>query len=358
MITVDGRPRIAARLRLTGRSVAKMTARVWTYRDGVPGDDAHGTATALNDVGAILASGMVVWIDITDADAAQLEAVSACLGLHELAVEDVLGEHQRPKLDHYGTHMFLVTHAVHVDRQQNELVRSEIDAFVGENWLVTVRKASDADAHAAPSVDMEAARQRAARSAHLARHGVSFLLYGILDLVVDGYFNAIEAFDEFFEDLSEQIFSGEPLNATEQREWFKMRQALVQFHRLAVPLREAVSALMRHENRTVPEELYPYFQDVYDHILRVSESTEALRDLVGTIVETNLSLRDYRQNQSMKMVTSWAAIIAVPTLVTGFYGMNVPFPGAGRTGGVVAAIVLIVALSAALYFAFRKRDWL
>ena len=335
-----------------------MTAHVWTYRDGVPGDDAQGTETALEDVGAIIASGTVVWIDITDPDAAQLEAVSACLGLHELAVEDVLGEHQRPKLDHYGTHMFLVTHAVHVDRQRNELVRSEIDAFVGDRWLVTVRKASADGGHTAPPFDMEATRQRAIRSADLARHGVSFLLYGILDLVVDGYFDAIEAFDVFFDDLSEQIFSGNPLNATEQRGWFKMRQALVRFHRLAVPMREAVSALMRHENRTVPEELYPYFQDLYDHILRVSESTEALRDLVATIVETNLSLRDYRQNQAMKMVTSWAAIIAVPTLVTGFYGMNVPYPGSGRTSGVVASIVLIVVLSAGLYLAFRKRDWL
>ena len=349
---------VVARPSVRGRNVAEVTARVWTYRDGVPGADTQGTETALDDVGSALASGMVVWIDITDADAAQLEAVSACLGLHELAVEDVLGEHQRPKLDHYGTHMFLVTHAVHVDRERKQLVRSEIDAFVGERWLVTVRKPSDDHDHPAPSVDMEAARQRAARSVDLARHGVSFLLYGILDLVVDGYFNAIEAFDEFFEDLSEQIFSGKPLNATEQRAWFMMRQALVRFHRLAVPMREAVSALMRHENRTVPEELYPYFQDVYDHILRVSESTEALRDLVSTIVETNLSLRDYRQNQSMKMVTSWAAIIAVQTLVTGFYGMNVPYPGAGRTSGVVAAIVLIVVLSGSLYVAFRKRDWL
>ena len=127
-----------------------MTARVWTYRDGVPGDDAHGTATALDDVGAIIASGTVVWIDITEPDAAQLEAVSACLGLHELAVEDVLGEHQRPKLDHYATHMFLVTHAVHVDRQRNQLGRSEIDAFVGERWLVTVRKASAGGEHPAP----------------------------------------------------------------------------------------------------------------------------------------------------------------------------------------------------------------
>ena len=119
-------------------------------------------------------------------------------------------------------------------------------------------------------------------------------------------------------------------------------------------MREAVSSLMRREHAAVTEELYPYYQDVYDHILRVSESTDALRDLVGTIVETNLSLRDYRQNQIVKKVTSWAAIIAVPTLITGYYGMNVPYPGLGQHLGVVASTVLIVVLSVGLYLLFRR----
>ena len=111
----------------------------------------------------------------------------------------------------------------------------------------------------------------------------------------------------------------------------------MQFHRLVVPMREAVSGLMRREQTAIDEDMYPYYQDVYDHVLRVSESTDALRDLVSTIVETNLSLRDYRPNQIMKKVTSWAAIIAVPTLITGWYGMNVPYPGSGETWGVWAA---------------------
>jgi magnesium transporter len=137
-----------------------------------------------------------------------------------------------------------------------------------------------------------------------------------------------------------------------------MRQALVRFHRLVVPMREAVSGLMRREHSTVAEDLYPYYQDVYDHVLRVSESTEALRDLVSTIVETNLTLRDYRLNQIMKKVTSWAAIIAVPTLITGWYGMNLPYPGLNQTWGVIVAAVLVVVCSGGLYLSFRKRDWL
>ena len=137
-----------------------------------------------------------------------------------------------------------------------------------------------------------------------------------------------------------------------------MRQALVRFHRLVVPMREAVSGLMRREHATLPEVLYPYFQDVYDHVLRVSESTDALRDLVATIVETNISLRDYRQNQVMKKVTSWAAIIAVPTLITGWYGMNVPYPGSGETWGVYAAAGLCFGMSGGLYLLFRRQGWL
>ena len=137
-----------------------------------------------------------------------------------------------------------------------------------------------------------------------------------------------------------------------------MRRALVRFHRLVVPMREAVSGLMRREHARCPEDMYPYFQDVYDHVLRVSESTDALRDLVSTIVETNISLRDYRQNQVMKKVTSWAAIIAVPTLITGCYGMNVPYPGFARDWGVWLAAALTFGMSGGLYVLFRRRGWL
>lgn len=324
-----------------------MTTRVHVFADGTGETLEH----RLNEVAAILERpGTVVWIDVDSPDDSEITELAELLDLHELAVEDTLGEHQRPKLDHYGNHLFLVLHAVRLDVAASRLERDEIDTFVGDRWLMTVQRSA--------GFDVTAALARATRSPALCRDGVSYFLYGLLDLVVDGYFEAIDAFDGFFDELSEQIFSGRPLDTAGQRQWFQMRQALQRFHRLAVPTREAVSALMRHENRLVTDGLYPYYQDVYDHILRVSESTEALRDLVGTIVETNLSLRDYRQNQIMKQVTSWAAIIAVPTLVTGFYGMNVPYPGAGRTAGVVASIALIVALSAALYVAFRRRDWL
>jgi magnesium transporter len=187
---------------------------------------------------------------------------------------------------------------------------------------------------------------------------VSFLLYGLLDVVVDGYFQTIQTFDDYFDEVSEGIFADHPIEPTKQLHWFDMRRAMVLFHRLVVPSREAVSSLMRRDQTAVAEELYPYYQDVYDHILRVTEDSDSLRDLVSTIVETNLSLRDYRQNLIVKKVSSWAAIITVPALITGYYGMNVPFPGSGATWGVVTSTALIVALGVGLYFLFRRHDWL
>jgi len=317
------------------------------YRKGVL--EAEGFPVA--DVSEYLAEpDTLVWVDFCGPTKDDLDQLADEVGLHELAVEDALGPHQRPKLDRYATHVFLSCHAVRVDEEAAELRVSEIDAFVNSRWLITVRKDD--------GFSMDRVLDRWDRSPDLAVHGVSFLLYGLLDVVVDGYFDTVQVFDDFYDEVSEGIFSEHPLEPSQQRHWFQMRQALIRFHRLVVPMREAVSGLMRREHSAVAEDLYPYYQDVYDHVLRVSESTDALRDLISTIVETNLSLRDYRTNQIMKKVTSWAAIIAVPTLITGYYGMNVPYPGFAKHSGVVVSLLLIVLLSGGLYLVFKRKEWL
>lgn len=317
------------------------------YRDGRLAAEDFSVADVSE---CLLEADTFVWIDFLDPSRADLEEIAAELDLHELAVDDALGPHQRPKLDRYQSHLFIAAHWVAIDPATAEVRRTEVDTFLGARWIVTVRKNA--------AFDIGVAIARWDGSADLARHGVSFLLYGLLDVIVDDYFDAVEVLDEYYDEVSEQIFAEHPLDGTAQRRWFEMRQALVHFHRLVPPLREAVSSLMRREHAAVAEELYPYYQDVYDHILRVSEATDALRDLVATIVETNLSLRDYRQNQIMKKVTSWAAIIAVPTLITGFYGMNVPYPGFAEAWGAWAASALTLSLSGALYVLFRRNDWL
>ena len=292
----------------------------------------------------------LVWVDLCAPEKSQMLELAAELHLHELAVEDALSEHQRPKVDYYDSHIFLSCHAVGVDADNGVLVETEVDAFVGPRWIITVRKDE--------KFAMDAVRQRWDRSPELVKHGVGFLLYGLLDAVIDDYFDAVQVFDDYYDDVSEGLFADVPLDPNRQREWFEMRRALVKFHRLVVPMREAVSGLMRREHDTVTGALYPYFQDVYDHVLRVSESTDALRDLVATIVETNLSLRDFRQNQIMKKVTSWAAVIAVPTLITGFYGMNVPYPGFARQSGYYMSMALMLGLVVLLYVQFKRHDWI
>jgi magnesium transporter len=292
----------------------------------------------------------VVWVDFCNPSKELLYELAEELGLHELAVDDALGPHQRPKLDKYATHSFLSCHAVRIEPDEATLAQTEIDAFINSRYLITVRKDD--------GFSMTPVVQRWDRSPDLLEYGVSFLLYGLLDVVIDGYFDTVEGFDEYYDEVSERLFADKVLSPDEQRNWFQMRRALVRFHRLVVPMREAISGLMRREHSTLPDTLYPYYQDVYDHVLRVSESTDSLRDLVSTIVETNISLRDYRQNQVMKQVTSWAAIIAVPTLITGWYGQNLPFPGSGETWGVWASASLVFGMSGGLFVLFRRRGWL
>jgi magnesium transporter len=292
---------------------------------------------------------VVVWVDLCEPDRDTLVALADELHLHELAVEDALGPHQRPKLDHYDTHQFLSIHAVRLDPDRGELDETEIDAFLSTHWIITIRK-NDRFA-------IDPVLQRWDRSANLMRHGVAFLLYGLLDHVVDQYFVAVDGFDDYYDTVSQALFDEQPLDPTEQKHWFTMRRSLVRFHRLTVSMREAVSAIMRRE-QNLAGELYPYYQDVYDHVLRISESSDSLRDLGSTIVETNLALREFRQNQVMKRVGSWAAIIAVPTLITGYYGMNVPYPGSGSTTGAIVSAALAVGVPSALYLYFRRREWL
>jgi magnesium transporter len=292
----------------------------------------------------------IVWADLVGPDAEDLRGLAEQLGLHELAVEDALEPHQRPKIDRYPSHLFLSCHAVAVGDDGTRLVRSEIDAFVGERWIVTARQDE--------SFPMGRVVRRWEHSPDLAVHGVGVLVYLLLDDIVDGYFGVVDSFDAYYEDVSDDVFSDRPLHPEQQRQWFDTRRALSQFHRLVLPLREALSGLQRHDDLLVDPGMLPYWQDLYDHILVVSETTDGLRDLVSSLTDANLALRDYRQNQVMKTVSSWAAIVAAPTLVTGFYGMNVPFPGSGDPWGVAASTVVILGVSVALYLLFRRRGWL
>ena len=228
--------------------------------------------------------------------------------------------------------------------------KSELAAFATPRALITVRKD--------PRFDIDGVVARWDGSADLAVHGVGFLLWGLLDFVVDGHFATVQQLDEALEGLEELLFDERPKSTEVQRRSFELRKSLVVLRRLVLPMREVVNSLLRRDLGLVDEAMFPYFQDVYDHVLRATEWTESLRDLVSTILETNLSIQGNRLNTITKKVTSWAAIIAVPTAVTGFYGMNVPYPGFAQHSGFVVSVVLLVVLSSGLYLLFRRLDWL
>jgi magnesium transporter len=292
----------------------------------------------------------VVWVDLCAPDTVDLKTVAEELGLHELAVEDAIERSQRPKLDHYKTHDFLSMYAVWLDKDSGELETSELAAFLTPTALVTVRKD---DRFAVQGVV-----DRWDAATDLARHQVGFLVYGLVDFVVDGYFETVQDLDGEIEKLEDLLFDEQSKDIEVQRRSFELRKSLVQLRKLVLPMREVVNTLMRRDVRSIAHEMMPYFQDVYDHVLRATEWTESLRDLVTTILETNLTIQGNRLNVISKQVTSWAAIIAVPTAITGFYGQNVPYPGFGAFHGFIVSTALIVVLSVGLYIVFRRKGWL
>jgi magnesium transporter len=323
-------------------------ARTRLYRHGVlerQGFPVEDISEYIGDESA------VVWLDLRDPDRDDLNVLSAEFGLHPVAIEDALYMHERPKLDRYRSHLFLAAYAVHLDQATGELATSELAAFVTERALITVRKDD--------GLDIGAVVGYWDAGADLAKYGVGYLLHGLLDNVVDGHFAAVQKLDDAIEGLEDRLFAESPkMDREVQRRSFELRKSLVLLRRVVLPMREVVNSLMRRDLRVVTEPMHPYFQDVYDHVLRATEWTESLRDLVTTILETNLTIQGNRMNVITKKVTSWAAIIAVPTFVTGLYGMNVPYPGFDRPWGVSAAFGIMIAFAIVLYVVFRRKDWL
>ena len=323
-------------------------ARTRLYRDGVLcAEDfpVENTAKELQEPGSL------VWVDLCTPTQDDLLQLGAQVGLHQLAVEDAVHKAERPKLDRYANHLFLSAYCVHLDEASGELRTGEVAAFVMHNALITVRK----DA----GYDIERVVARWDGSPDLAAQGTGFLVWGLLDELVDTYFEVVQQLDDAIEGTEAILFQTvrrETLDV--QRRSFDLRKSLVSLRRVTLPMRELVNTLIRQDLGVVTEAMMPYYQDVYDHVLRATEWTESLRDLVTTIVETNLTLQGNRMNLIMKKVTSWAAIIAVPTAITGFYGQNLPYPGFGKESGLLASCLLIVGISVLLYVVFKRKDWL
>ena len=297
----------------------------------------------------IVEQGVTVWADFTAPTPEDLADIEEELGLHKLAVEDAVHDFQRAKVDHYDTHLFLVAYDVKLNTDTGQLETLAVKAFITPQALITVH---------GPDFDMTKVLRRWETDPQLALHGVSYLLWGLLDEIVDGHFQTVQQLDTEIEGLEDLLFEDKPHEAEVQRRSFELRKSLVLLRRVVLPMREVVNTIIRRDLDVIVPEMIPYFQDVYDHVLRATEWTESLRDLVTTILETNIMVQGNRMNLIMKKVTSWAAIIAVPTAITGFYGQNVPYPGFSTEWGFWTSTVIMVLFSAALYLGFKKRDWI
>ena len=214
-----------------------------------------------------------VWLDYCAPTGEELATIAQELQLHPLAVEDAVSEHQRPKLDRYDTHLFVNAYTLALDTVSGELETSEIGMFITRNALVTVRKDE--------GVEIDAVVKRWDESKELAEHGVSFLLWGVLDFIVDGHFEAVQSLDTEIEALEDLLFDDRPRESEVQRRSFELRKSLVLLRRLVQPMREVVNSLMRRDLHVLDPAMTPYYQDVYDHVLRATEWTESLRDLVS-----------------------------------------------------------------------------
>jgi magnesium transporter len=339
--------------------VSQVRGRVW--RAGKSQDDFE--FASISDY--LVEKDTLVWADIYDPDHAALTELAKEVGLNDWAVEDAVADAERTKATVYRTHTFFTVYAVAeadpADDTESALSMHRISAFVLPQALITVRLSptvSSPVASLAPGDDIDAISQRFDELGG-QEYGVGALVHGLLDVVVDGHFAAVQCLDDAVESIEDDLFADSSPKSGLQRRTFRIRKDLVELRRVVLPMREVVSAIQhrRLDAKTAPE-LDPLYADLYDHVLRASEWTESLRDMVTTVFETNLSLQDARLNTVMKKLTGWAAIIAVPTAITGFYGQNVLYPGIQTVGGFVTSTAIIVLLVTVLYVSFKRRDWL
>jgi magnesium transporter len=291
-----------------------------------------------------------VWVSLEEPDAALLATLQEEFGLHELAVEDALRAHQRPKIEQYGDSLFIVLRTARTDPETGRPELGEAHFFLGQRFLVAVR-------HGPATFDGEV-RARCEANPHLLAKGPGFALYALMDMIVDQYFPVVDALEGELEAIEEEIFGEEFTAATTER-LYRLKKGLLDVKRAVAPLLEVCSRLTRFDLTTIHEDMHPYFRDVYDHTIRLNEMVDVLRELVTGALEAKLALVSVAQNESMKKLAAWGAIIGVPTLIAGVYGMNFEFmPELKWLLGYPFAMAAMVVACGYLYVHFKRVGWL
>jgi magnesium transporter len=293
----------------------------------------------------------VLWLDLFDPEAADLHLIAQEFHLHPLAIEDAVQDHERPKLDRYPGHMFLNVYAVNLFGEGAEPVRkTEISAFVTERALITVRKAPSDTAKFIERWDADAKLNAAG--------GVGFLLHGLLDEVVDGHVAASQQLDVAMDSVEDVLLEEGGAPREVRMRGLRLRKTVAALRRAVAPMPELVSRAMGPDLKLVDEHLAPYFRDVEDHSRHAIDQVEHLRERIESLLQADLAEQGNVLNDITRKLAAWAAVIAVPTALTGYFGQNLPYPGFAKTWGYVQSMVLIAVAAGGLYWYLKRRRWL
>jgi magnesium transporter len=290
-----------------------------------------------------------VWIGLYEPTEEEFDSVRREFQLHDLAVEDAIHAHQRPKLEIYGDSLFLVLKPARYNDQEEQVELGELMLFIGDGFVVSVRHGEIRE--------LSAVRRRLEGQADLLRCGTGAVLHAVLDRVVDDYAPVISALDVDIQEVEAEVFSFSGQNPTERI--YKLKREVLEFHQAIAPLADPLDRLALGRIPFVHEDLLPYFRDVCDHVTRAVERVTAFRDLLTSVLEANLTQVSVRQNEDMRKISAWVAIAALPTMVAGIYGMNFEhMPELEWTFGYPLVLGITLAACLALYRAFRHNGWL
>jgi magnesium transporter len=293
--------------------------------------------------------GEFVWLGLREPAPGELDRVRELFGLHELAVEDAGRPHQRPKLEDYDDSYFIVLKTARYEEEREEVEFGEIHVFVGSGYLITVRHGSGSD--------LAVARGRAEGRPDLLKAGPAAGVWAILDKVVDDYAPVADGIEDDIEEVEEDVFNDERPAPTERI--YHLKREVIEFHRAVWPLLGPLGALERGGFPRIPEELRRFFRDVADHARRTDEQITSQRELLTSILEANLALVSVSQNEVVKKISSWAAIVAVPTFIASVYGMNFEhMPELDSPLGYPLVLAVMAACVASLITFFRRINWL
>jgi magnesium transporter len=290
-----------------------------------------------------------VWVALRDATDAELVKMQEEFGLHDLAIEDAHHGHQRPKIEEYGNVVFAVMHTVELG-SRHEVHVGEVAVFAGPNFVLSIRNRSRRH--------LLGVRERAEREPHLLRHGPGYVLYALMDAVVDRYFPVIDALESELESIEGQIFEAGSLRENIKR-LYVLKQRMTTLRHAVVPLLDESGKLVRGRVPPVCEGQREYFRDVYDHLERMNAALESLRDTITTAIQVNLAMANIEESETTKRLAAWAGIFAVATALAGIWGMNFEYmPELGWRWGYFAALGLIAAACVVVYWRFRRAGWL